>query len=419
MAAKKVIANKGKAISILILGDISAWWGANSKILYDTLRNKDVQNINLYISSDGGSLNEALVMYDMLKGHKAKVTAYLTGMVASAATVVACACDDVKISKQAVYMIHRSMTYAHGNANDMKKAASILEMFDNKLIEIYSQFATIRKKDLRKKLLWELIDNEYFTDQAGVMAIGLADQVIEHVEFDFDTEEMDWKFYSSGEQASDTEAETDPANLAKYGAYYSKVLQVKGYKFLSTNDIKNKLDMKGMKSVFASLVAFLGVQGFLKDGVMDDAKAAVENFNMGDDIENFIQAANAEALKQTTDIVNEIRDKFEGQLQELNTRIENVVNTNKELEAQNKDLRERFETDKNTVENFRKSVTDELAQVKNMKPVVLGNGEGVADPQEPIGDSMTDDERKFYVNAVNRGNITKEQYKEITGVEFK
>ena len=417
MASKKVIVGKGKAISILILGDISAWWGANSKILYDTLRNKEVENINLYISSDGGSLNEALVMYDMLKGHKAKVTAYLTGIVASAATVVACACDEVKISKQSTYMIHRSMSYMYGNANAMKKTASILEMFDNKVIEIYSQFAGARKKDLRKKLLWELIDSEYFTDQAGVMALGLADQVIEHVEFDFDTEEMDWRFYSSGEHESDTA--TAPENLAKYGAYYGKVLQVKGYKFLSTNDIKNKLDMKGMKSVFASLVAFLGGQGFLKDGVMDDAKAAVENFNMGDDIENFIQTANAEALKQTTDIVNGIRDKFEGQLQELNTRIENVVNTNKELEAQNKELRTQLETDKNTVENFRKSVTDELAQVKNMKSVVNGNGEGIADPQQPIGDSMTDDERAFYASAVNRGNISKEQYKEITGAEFK
>ena len=413
MADKKVIANKGKAISILILGDISVWWGANSKILYDTLRNKDVENINLYISSDGGNLAEALVMYDMLKGHKAKVTGYLTGMVASAATVVACACDEVKISKQAVYMIHRASSYSFGNANDLKKTASILEIFDSKIVEIYAQFATIRKKDLRRKVLWELIDNEYFTDHSGAMELGLADSVVEHVEFDFDTEEMDWRFYTSGEQASDTEA--SPQDLAKYGAYYSNILKVKGYKFLSLNDIKSK---SNMKQIFASFIAFLGVQGFLKEGVADDAKAAIEKFNMDDEVQNLMQTAAGEYLNSAKEIVSTMRAKVEEDFAAMNVRLDDMLESNKALEAQNKKLQEQLDTEKDTVKAFNASITAEIAKVKNMKPVSGGNGDAIDPPAEPIANGMTDDERTFYGAAVQRGSITKEQYKAMTGVEF-
>ncbi len=416
MAEKKVISNKGGKISILILGDISAWYGANSKALYDTLRNKDVQEIDLYISSDGGALTEALVMYDMLKGHKAKVKAHLTGMVASAATVLACACDEVEISKQAVYMIHRASAFSYGNATSMKKTAGILEMFDNKLVEIYSEFATMRKKDLRKKLLWELIENEYYTDQAGVLEMGLADRIVDYVEFDFDTEQMQWKFYTSAEKGVETEA--DPSNLANYGAYYSKLLHVKGYKYLSLNDIKSKLDMKSMKSVFASFISFLGVQGFLKDGVVDEATAAAERFEIDDDIENFVQAAAGEYLNSAKLIVAEIRTAMDQQIADLNARIDGLVETNKGVESLNKQLQMELNTEKETVKAFQVSIQQELAQVKNMKPVVSGNGESVANPVTPVAEGISDDEREFYGSAVQRGNITAEQYKSITGIDY-
>lgn len=419
MAEKKVISGKGKSISILILGDISAWYGANSKILYDTLRNKEVENIRLYISSDGGNLSEALVMYDMLKGHRAKVTGYLTGMVASAATVVACACDEVKISKQAVYMVHRAATIIYGNANDLKKTVSVLELFDNKLVDIYAQFASIRKKDLRKKLLWELIDNEYFTDQAGVMEMGLADEVIEHVEFDFDTEEMDWRYYSSGEQVDDRgQLLADPQNMAKHGAYFSTMLQVKGYQFLTLTAIKNKFEMKSMKSVFASLVAFLGVQGFLKDGAIEDAKTAAESFDVGNEIEGFLQSEVNDYLVATRDMTQQMEATMNAQIAAINTRMDELSAMNEGLVAKNQALQAEMETEKNTGAALYKALTAELALVKNMKSVSTGNGESPALPVAPIGNSISDDERVFYGAAVKRGNITKEQYKVITGMEF-
>ena len=83
-----------------------------------------------------------------------------------------------------------------------------------------------------------------------------------------------------------------------------------------------------------------------------------------------------------------------------------------------KELQMELNTEKETVKAFQVSIQQELAQVKNMKPVVTGNGESVANPVAPVAEGISDDEREFYGSAVQRGNITAEQYKSITGIDY-
>ena len=106
------------------------------------------------------------------------------------------------------------------------------------------------------------------------------------------------------------------------------------------------------------------------------------------------------------------------QIADLNARIDGLVETNKEVEALNKRLQMELNTEKDTVAAFQVSIQQELAQVKNMKPGVTGNGESVANPVAPVAEGISDDEREFYGSAVQRGNITAEQYKSITGMDY-
>ena len=432
MSESKVISNKGRSISILMLGDISAWYGANSKILYDTLRNKELEDIQLYISSDGGNLTEALVMYDMLRGHPAKVTAHLTGMVASAATIVACACDEVQISKQAVYMVHRASTISMGNANDLKKTASVLEIFDNKIVEIYSSFIDTRKKGVRKKILWELIDAESFTDHAGALELGLVDSIVDHVAFDFDTAEMDWRYY-----CSDVEDRlmADPKNLQEYGRYWNKLLGVKGYQYLSSKYIKSKITMKSINALFASIVAFLGGRGYLKEDMIEAAHAAADQFEPTADsgIEAVLHEANVQYLGAAKLENDQLRSELDVRMLEIEQQTQAVLLENKGqkeliqvMQSENQELknlcellRDAVETEKNAVKDLEQRMSGEIALIKGMKWVSAGNGAAVADPAVPYGEDMSEDELLFYRSAVARGQISVDQYKEITGTDFK
>ena len=413
MAESKVISNKGKSISILILGDISAWYGANSKILYDSLRNKELEDIQLYISSDGGNLTEALVMYDMLKGHKARVTAHLTGMVASAATIIACASDEVRISKQAVYMVHRASSISFGNANDLKKTAGVLEIFDNKIVEIYSSFIDTRKKGVRKKILWELIDAESFTDHAGALELGLVDSIVDHVAFDFDTAEMDWRYY-----CSDVEMAASPEQLGKYGGYWNTILKAKGYQYITSKEIKNKNNMKSLNQLFASIVSFLGGKGFLKEEMIEAAKASGVDYEPdfeGDPMEMIAKAAVEQHLEAARASQVALRAEMEAKFDEMQAKIGAIELVNAGLKDENEQLRRAMVTEKNAVIRLEDVMANEIALVKGMKFTKAGNGESITDPVVPLGDEVSADELLFYGAALARGQISAEQYKEITG----
>ena len=123
-------------LQMLLLGEIDPWWGLNSESVYQTLRqHKNISAIDLVLSSPGGSVTDALIIYNMLKSHSAKVIVYPMGLVASAATIIASAADEIHISKQCIYMIHRSSAYASGNANELEKTAGTLRAFDELIVD--------------------------------------------------------------------------------------------------------------------------------------------------------------------------------------------------------------------------------------------------------------------------------------------
>ena len=62
--------------------------------------------INLHINTPGGVIDGALFIIDAINKTPAAVTAYLTGTVASAGTIIALACDNVVASDHLSFMIH-------------------------------------------------------------------------------------------------------------------------------------------------------------------------------------------------------------------------------------------------------------------------------------------------------------------------
>jgi ATP-dependent Clp protease, protease subunit len=95
------------------------------------------QDVEVHISSAGGSAFDAIAMYDMLKKYPAQVTTYVDALAASAASIVAMAGNTIVMSKYALMMIHKPMAGSGGNADDLLRDVQMLNVVQARLAQIY------------------------------------------------------------------------------------------------------------------------------------------------------------------------------------------------------------------------------------------------------------------------------------------
>ena len=93
--------------------------------------------IDMRVNSPGGLVWDGLDIYSALKGHSARVEATVTGIAASAASLIVQAADGIAVEQAARMMIHRSSGLAIGNMHDLRETADVLEGIDQSAAEIY------------------------------------------------------------------------------------------------------------------------------------------------------------------------------------------------------------------------------------------------------------------------------------------
>lgn len=160
--------------TIDIFGVIGLWWdGVESRQFVEDIKALDVDNLTINISSPGGFFDDGLMIYDAIKSHKAFVTARLSGLVASAATWIACAADKVVGSDTLLYMIHNVQGVAVGDKDEMRKQADLFDKMENVIVNLYRKKTGQRKSTLQRWLdaetwftLDEAIENG-FVDEHG------------------------------------------------------------------------------------------------------------------------------------------------------------------------------------------------------------------------------------------------------------
>jgi ATP-dependent protease ClpP protease subunit len=168
-------AGDGMVATIRMYGPIDSYggyWGISTKDVGQILDALDssVTQIILRINSPGGEVFEGVSILNMLRAHKASVTAVVDGLAASAASVIAAGCDETVMSPGTQMMIHSPWTFDYGNAGDLRKTADRLDGIEASLIEIYQAKAG----DADWKQL--LADETWYTAAETVTA-GLADRV--------------------------------------------------------------------------------------------------------------------------------------------------------------------------------------------------------------------------------------------------
>jgi len=181
------------------------WGGVCPQDLVPQLKALDADVVNLRINSPGGDVFAAQAICTAIKQMGANVIAHIDGVAASAATAIACACDEVVMADGAMYMIHNAWTIALGDRNDFLETAALLEKIDGTLADAYAARAGKKKEDMAA-----LMDAEtWFTAQEAI-DIGLADR-----KADTKAKAQAWNLsaYSKAPAAPEPKDEPEPAGL--------------------------------------------------------------------------------------------------------------------------------------------------------------------------------------------------------------
>jgi ATP-dependent protease ClpP protease subunit len=140
----------------------------------DAIAGTQDDTIHLRISSPGGSVYDAMGIIGALDDFAGRTVASVLGLAASAASAVAAAADEVRVSQGARMMMHSPWAMAFtGNASEMRLEAERLDEVEADLIGIYNRRLNQSPDDIRA-----LMQAETWYSDTEAVAAGLADTII-------------------------------------------------------------------------------------------------------------------------------------------------------------------------------------------------------------------------------------------------
>jgi ATP-dependent Clp protease protease subunit len=117
---------------------IDSYWGASAAALVTALAGLgDTAVAHVHINSPGGDVFEARAMAAALVAHPADVICHIDGVCASAATYVALAGNQVRMTDGGLFMVHNSWTFAYGNKSELRDTADLLDKIDGTISADY------------------------------------------------------------------------------------------------------------------------------------------------------------------------------------------------------------------------------------------------------------------------------------------
>lgn len=164
--------------TINIFGEIG--WEVEASTVIELIQDTKDDEINVIISSGGGSAFEGLMIYDALKAFSAQegksVNTKILGLGASAASVIFMAGDSREMGEGSLLMVHNSWSQFVGNRQEVIEQLGTLEAIDNRMLNIFQKGTGLRAEDLE-----ELLNQETWMTVDVAMQYGFANTVGESV----------------------------------------------------------------------------------------------------------------------------------------------------------------------------------------------------------------------------------------------
>ena len=169
---------RASGTEVLIYDEIGAYGVSAKGFLAELGALPDDAAIDLRLNSPGGSVFDAVAIYNALKRHAGDITVWIDGIAASAASYIAMAGDTVVMPENAFLMIHDPSGLVMGTAEDMRSTAEALDKVKGSLIQGYA--AKSGKSDDE---IAALTAAETWLDAKDALDFGFIDRIAEPVKF--------------------------------------------------------------------------------------------------------------------------------------------------------------------------------------------------------------------------------------------
>ena len=171
-----MIRARGKGTEVLIYDEIGAYGVTAKGFLAEFGALPADAAIDLRLNSPGGSVFDAVAIYNALKRHAGEITVWIDGIAASAASYIAMAGDRVVMPENAFLMIHDPSGLVVGTAEDMRATADALDKVKGSLIQGYAA-----KSGATDEEIAALMAAETWLDAKDALDLGLIDRMAEPV----------------------------------------------------------------------------------------------------------------------------------------------------------------------------------------------------------------------------------------------
>lgn len=148
-------------------------WDATSPRKVEQALSEIEGDVTVEINSGGGSLFHGSEIYVMLKEHPGNVTVKITGVAASAASVIAMAGDKILMSPTSQMMIHNATAETYGDYHDMESATQLLKNANQTAVNAYKL-----KSGMKDTELLEMMDKETWFTAHQALEHKLIDEIM-------------------------------------------------------------------------------------------------------------------------------------------------------------------------------------------------------------------------------------------------
>ena len=196
---------------VLIYDEIGAYGVSAKGFLAELGALPEDAPIDLRLNSPGGSVFDAVAIYNALQRHKGNITVWIDGIAASAASYIAMAGDEIVMPENAFLMIHDPSGIVMGTAADMRDMAGTLDKIAASMTRGYAA-----KSGKPEAEIATLLAAETWFDAKDALAAGLATRLVEpvHIAASFDI----GRFRNAPPElaeANDTESATSKADTVE------------------------------------------------------------------------------------------------------------------------------------------------------------------------------------------------------------
>lgn len=175
---------ESETAELYLYGEISdvSWWGdeVTPRQFHEDLVKCEGKDLAVHINSPGGDVFAAQAIYTQLKNYTGKVTMYIDGMCASAATIIACAGNAVIMPANTIYMIHnpKSAMLGYFDAPELDKISASLGAVKQTIVNVYMSRVQGALSEVQIK---HKMDSEEWMTAETAKSYGFVDEIVDAI----------------------------------------------------------------------------------------------------------------------------------------------------------------------------------------------------------------------------------------------